>query len=233
MGNMNHLLLTIISTVLINITGISQETKATFFSHNLGKFYLYVNNQLVNRSPQNQVDYTSFGPQKLMLKIVFQDHNLKPTLSEVKLKSNKVLVYVVYLNKEKITIDKFEKVKIGNYKPGFVNLSQYAMPEYKARLGCDYPCTIEIVNITVRQMNTESNSIAQMTIATSLIKNNCITVADLSLVLSSFSYETDKVEFAKYAWPYIYDQENYTSLNSVFEYPQTMAEIDKFVHLNQ
>ena len=230
---MHHLLLTLISTVLINTVCFAQETKATFFTHDLGKFYLYANNQLINRAPQNQVDFTAFGPQKFKLKIVFQNHNLKPVSSEIKLKNSKVMVYVIYQKKENITIDKFDKVKIGNYKPGLVTTLYGAMPEYTGRLGCDKPCDLNIVNQAVRQMKSENNSIAQTTIASSLVKNNCITVEDLLLVLNYFTNETDKVQFAKYAWPYIYDQENYINLNSIFEYPQTMEEINKFVHSNQ
>ena len=230
---MNHLLLTFLSVIFVSLTSIAQETKATFFTHNLGKFYLYVNNQLVERAPNEQVQFTSFGNQKLNVKVVFQDHNLKPIYKDIKLKSNKVMVFVIYNNNKKITLDKFDKVKVGNYKPGLVNVSKNHIPEYTGRLGCNAPSSFKNVEIAINQMKNEKNEIAQLTIASSLIKNNCLTVSDLKLVLRSFTYETNRVEFAKYAWPYIYDQENYINLTSIFEYPQTMEEINTFVHSNQ
>ena len=232
-GIMRHLLLTILTMIFISNSGLSQNKKAVFFSYDLGHFYLYVNDQLVERSPSPQITYTSSGITKLKIKIVFQDHNLKPVTGEIKLKSNKVKVFVVFKEKGKVIFKPYEKVKTGLYKPGYVSKQYNSMPEYKGRLGCNTPCDMELVKSTISQINSETTSMAQFTVASELVKNNCITVDDLALILKAFSYESDKVEFAKFAWAYVYDQENYFLLSSVFDYPQTLEEINTFVTSNQ
>jgi hypothetical protein len=218
---------------LVSISGFSQETKAVFFTHDLGKFYLYINNQLVDRAPQNQLEFITSSTTDLIVKIVFQDHNLIPIEKEISLKKNKLSLFVIYLEKEVTKFDNYQKIKIGKYRPGFVLQEHNSMPNYDGRLGCDSPCNFSITELAVQQMKRETTNMAQFTIARDLVLNNCITVSDLKLVLNSFINEANKVEFAKFAWAYIFDQENYYHLKSLFDHPQTFTEINKFVESNQ
>ena len=219
--------------IFISNSGLPQDTKAVFFSYDLGKFYLYVNDQLVERSPSTQITYTSLGITKLKIKIVFQNHNLKPVTGDVKLKSNKVQVFVIFKEDGNIIFKPHEKVKKGQYKPGYVSKHYNSEPTYKGRLGCDSPCDNQLIENAIFQINYETTGMAKFTVASELVKNNCITVDDLASILKAFSNESDKVEFAKFAWAYIYDQENYFLLSSVFDYPQTLEEINTFVTSNQ
>ncbi len=217
----------------VSFSGISQETKAVFYTHDLGNFYLYINNQLVDRAPQQQLEYTAIGVTNLNVKIVFQDHNLQPIKKEIKLQKDELSIYVIYVEKEETKFDSYQKIKRGKYRPGFVVQEHYSMPEYTGRLGCDYPCCPTIIQQAVNQMKRETTSMAQFTIARELVLNNCVSVTDLKPVLKAFINEADKIEFAKFAWAYVYDQENYIQLSQSFQDSQTLEEINSFVQTNQ
>ena len=217
----------------VSIGGFSQETKAVFFTHDLGKFYLYINNQLVDRAPQNQVDFTTNSSTDVIVKIIFQDHNLKPIKKEIQIKKDQLSLFVIYLDKGVTKFDSYHKIKIGKYRPGYVAKRDYVMPLYTGRLGCENPCHPNIVELAVNQIKRETTQMAQFTIARELVLNNCIIVDDLVMVLKAFTNEMDKIEFAKFAWAYVYDQENFYQLKSVLPQGQTLEEINKFVQTNQ
>tara|TARA_R110002050_G_scaffold109799_5_gene221565 strand:- start:9490 stop:10152 length:663 start_codon:yes stop_codon:yes gene_type:complete len=219
--------------IFVGISAFSQETKAILLTHGLGKFHLYINHTLVNRAPYKQVEYISPIPTKLRVKVVFQDHNVSSFSTEITLKKGKALVFVIYSDHGKIKLGLQEKLKVGKYLPGFYPHTPTAMPSYTGRLGCDNPCNAEVIEVAKMQMKSEPTEMAQLTIARELVMNHCITVSDLKMVLAAFVYEKDRIQFAKFSWPYVYDQDNYLQLRSSFENAATIDEIIPFVHANQ
>jgi hypothetical protein len=48
-------------------------------------------------------------------------------------------------------------------------------------------------------------------------------------IMMEFSYESSKVDFAKFAYPYCIDQQNYYQVNSAFSYSSSIQELEKFL----
>ena len=69
----------------------------------------------------------------------------------------------------------------------------------------------------------------KMSAAKQLLVNNFMTVNQIEQVCRLFSFDKDKLEFAKYAYSRCVDQNRYFMLNSVFSFESSKTEMDEFV----
>jgi len=65
--------------------------------------------------------------------------------------------------------------------------------------------------------------------AKQILVNNLVNVNQISQICGLFSFDKDKLEFAKYAYSHCVDQNRYFMLNSVFTFESSKTELDKFV----
>ena len=47
--------------------------------------------------------------------------------------------------------------------------------------------------------------------------------------MGAFTFEDSKLEFAKYAYEYCFDTDNYFQLNDAFEFEMTMDELNEYL----
>ncbi|MBR4918326.1 MAG: DUF4476 domain-containing protein [Bacteroidales bacterium] len=69
----------------------------------------------------------------------------------------------------------------------------------------------------------------KMSAAKQVLLKNFMTVNQIEQVCRLFSFDKDKLEFAKYAYSRCVDQNRYFMLNSVFTFESSKTELDKFV----
>jgi hypothetical protein len=46
-----------------------------------------------------------------------------------------------------------------------------------------------------------------------------------------FDFEDTRLDFAKFAWEYVYDKDNYYLVNDAFEFELTIDELNEFLEL--
>ncbi|HBH05401.1 MAG TPA: hypothetical protein DDX92_02215 [Flavobacteriales bacterium] len=228
-------ILFVLSTLLI-LFGTSikgQSTQATFFSENGEKFYLYVNNKLINRAPFQQVTAFDLSQKKYLIKIVFQDLSFKSLTEDIKPKKGRQTVYIVSGSSSGSSLDVYSKGKKGTYDESYAPPTIYDDPSYTGRLGCPYPMNEEKFHEAVDVIRKDEIQNSKMSLAKKVISDNCLSTKQLRVLLSALDYESDRLDLAKFAWPQTYDQENFYMLNDVFTYPNTIEEIDRFINQNQ
>ncbi len=209
----------------------SQESKVVFFTHKLGNFYLYIDDHLVNRIPMSQVQYFGLIKSNIHYKIVFQNHKLMPLKGEFYIKNDKTHIQVVYSKNNKVLIHNFYKVKIGQYKPGYIGPVIHDNDTYQGRYGCIHLLEYDEFEKYLSQIKNEHHNLVKITLIYQLIKNQCITVSQLKQTLLTLSKKSDQIEIAKFAWAYVYDQENYNILQPMFS--DEFTNILEYVHVNQ
>jgi hypothetical protein len=219
--------------IFVSLLGHSQESNISFYSHNLGKIYVYINNQLVERAPFTQVNFTSQKTTKISVKIVFQEHNISPIYQTLKLHKRKPNIFIIYRSGDKIEIAPQRKVKTGHYKPGLRHSKQKVELAYTERLGCISLVTDDQFEESYFKIKRETSEIGKVAFARDFILNHCISVYQLALILNVFKLEESRIEFALFAWAYIYDQNNYSNLAPVFSQKNQITKIMEFVHKNQ
>lgn len=69
----------------------------------------------------------------------------------------------------------------------------------------------------------------KMSAAKQILVNNLLTVKQIEQICGLFSFDKDKLEFAKHAYSRCVDQNRYFMLGSVFSFESSKTELDEFV----
>lgn len=75
----------------------------------------------------------------------------------------------------------------------------------------------------------ESFDSSKLTIAKQVISSNPMSANQILAICKLFSFENNKLDFAKYAYPYCVEQNKYYLLNEAFSYESTKRELNEFI----
>jgi hypothetical protein len=109
----------------------------------------------------------------------------------------------------------------------------YYVPGYTGAIGCSMPMDN---NAFDRAKNTiKNNSFESDMLSTSkqVASNNCLTVNQVVEIIELFSFESTKLEFAKFAYRYTYDIGNYYEVNNAFTYSSSKQELNNYINRNK
>jgi hypothetical protein len=70
----------------------------------------------------------------------------------------------------------------------------------------------------------------KVTLAKQIIRNSCITSDQVGDLLKMFSFDKDRVEIAKFAYEFVYDQNKYYKVNDAFQYSSSIDELNRFIN---
>jgi hypothetical protein len=79
--------------------------------------------------------------------------------------------------------------------------------------------------------NISSNSFedSKMTVAKQVTKANCMTATQIAEVIGLFSFEESKLQYAKYAYDFCYNQGDYYEVNAAFTFESSIEELNKYL----
>ena len=75
----------------------------------------------------------------------------------------------------------------------------------------------------------ESFDSSKLTLAKQVISSNPMTASQILGICKLFSFESNKLEFAKFAYPYCVEPNKYYLLNDAFSYDSSKRELDEFI----
>ena len=75
----------------------------------------------------------------------------------------------------------------------------------------------------------ESFDSSKLTIAKQIISSNPMTASQILGICNFFSFESNKLEFAKYAYPFCTDKNKYYLLNETFKYDSSKQELNDYI----
>ena len=101
--------------------------------------------------------------------------------------------------------------------------------EYNSQAGCNYPMTDSDFNEAKQSVKSKTFEDSKLQIAKQIAKANCLLASQVKQIMKLFDYEESKLDFAKYAYKYTYDLNNYYKVNDAFEYELTIEELDKYI----
>ena len=69
----------------------------------------------------------------------------------------------------------------------------------------------------------------KMQVAKQITSANCLTCSQIKEVMKTFSFESSKLDYAKYAYDFAYDKGNYYQINDAFSFSSSVEELSKYI----
>jgi hypothetical protein len=104
-----------------------------------------------------------------------------------------------------------------------------AIPGYTGPIGCSWPITVQEMDQVKASIRSKTFEDSKMTLAKQALKGKCILTDDVVAVMNLFTYESSKLDFAKWAWDITYDRGNYFKINDAFTYSSSIDELDEYL----
>ena len=81
-----------------------------------------------------------------------------------------------------------------------------------------------------RSISSKSFSDTKMQLAKQITRGNCLLTSQVLDFMALFSFESQKLEFAKFAYPYTYDQGNYYRINDGFGFESSIRDLEQYLN---
>lgn len=103
------------------------------------------------------------------------------------------------------------------------------LPGYNGQIGCEYPMDPIQFADAKQRIAAKSFSDTKMQLSQQITRSNCLLVSQVAELMALFSFESQKLEFAKFAYAYTYDQGNYYKVNDAFGFESSIRELEQFL----
>lgn len=80
-----------------------------------------------------------------------------------------------------------------------------------------------------RSINSKSFEDSKLTLAKQICNSKCLKSSQVRDIMKLFSYETTRLEFAKYAYQKVIDKDNYYLVNDAFQYESSIDELNESI----
>jgi len=102
-------------------------------------------------------------------------------------------------------------------------------PQGYTPYGCAYPMNPYDFSNALQSIASKSFEDTKLTIAKQILSSNCLTAAQVKQVMQKFSFESTKLDFAKFAFGRTVDRQNYFQLNDAFEFESSITELNQYI----
>lgn len=75
----------------------------------------------------------------------------------------------------------------------------------------------------------KSFSDSRLTLAKQVTKGNCLTASQIKQIMTQFDFEDTKLEYAKFAYGYCFNPENYWKVNDAFGFESSIDELNEYI----
>ena len=103
------------------------------------------------------------------------------------------------------------------------------IPGYNGDIGCDWPLANGDLDAMKRSISSKDFEDSKFTIAKQATKSKCLKAEQVAEIMKLFDFEETKLDYAKYAYDYTYDQDYYYVVNDSFEFEFTIDELNEYL----
>ncbi len=100
---------------------------------------------------------------------------------------------------------------------------------YNGPIGCPHPMDPADFSAMKQTISAKDFESTRLSIAKQVLQNNCLFSDQVTEILSLFDFENTKLEYAKYAYGYTYDQGNYFKVSNAFEFESSVEELNNHI----
>ncbi|WP_323788268.1 DUF4476 domain-containing protein [Psychroserpens sp.] len=84
-------------------------------------------------------------------------------------------------------------------------------------------------NQALESIKSKTFSDSKLTLAKQITKGNCLNSGQIAHITSLFDFEDTRLEYAKFAYSYCFNPENYWKVNNAFEFEMTIDELNEYI----
>lgn len=129
-----------------------------------------------------------------------------------------------------LIVDKDTTTKDTTYKVPFDNY--YKLDDYTGKIGCPFPIKdeelAEVKRIVIAE-NLEDSKLEKAKGAIQEMDSACVMVEQTKEIIVLLEYEETKLDLAKFMYAYTFDLENYKELSEVFNFENSMDELNAYI----
>lgn len=78
-------------------------------------------------------------------------------------------------------------------------------------------------------IKSKSFSDSKMTLAKQITRNHCLSALQVKDITQLFDFESSRLEYAKFAYDYCFEQNKYYQINDAFEFESSIEELDEYI----
>ena len=114
-------------------------------------------------------------------------------------------------------------------KPVAREEAAYNMPGYTGKVGCPWPMSTSEFESAKQSISSKSFEDTKMTMARQIAGDRCMTVDQVKGIVGLFTFEDNKLDFAKFAYDHTYDLGNYFKVNDAFTFEASVDELNEYI----
>ncbi|MCX7954927.1 MAG: DUF4476 domain-containing protein [Bacteroidales bacterium] len=71
---------------------------------------------------------------------------------------------------------------------------------------------------------------SKLTLAKQITSSNCLKCSQIKAIMKTFSFENTRLEYAKFAYKYAFDKNNYFIINDAFQFESSIDELNEYIN---
>jgi hypothetical protein len=95
--------------------------------------------------------------------------------------------------------------------------------------GCGWAMSSADFEDAKKSIANQSFADKKLTVSKQVVDNNCLTTDQVKQLMKLFDFESNKLDFAKYAYKKTLDRNNYYKVNDAFDFSGSVDELDKYI----
>ncbi len=103
------------------------------------------------------------------------------------------------------------------------------IPPPPANGGCTYAMSRGDFETAKASINNQSFAEEKMKVAKQIVKAKCINSRQVKEIMGLFSFEENKLDFAKFAYDYTMDKDNYYTINDAFNFSSSVDDLNHYL----
>jgi len=107
--------------------------------------------------------------------------------------------------------------------------NQTDYPEYSGPRGCPRPMNKHSFVQALESISSKSFESSKLMIAKQIAGANCLLCNQVKEIMKLFTFESNRLEFAKYAYNYTWDINNYFLLNDAFDFESSIDDLNRYI----
>lgn len=104
-----------------------------------------------------------------------------------------------------------------------------AIPGYSGPVGCNWPNSDSDFNQLKNSINAKTFEDSKLSTAKQALKNKCLKAEQVKELMLLFTFEESRLDIAKFAYDYTYDQGNYYLINDAFTFEFSIDELNEYL----
>ncbi|HXB11315.1 MAG TPA: DUF4476 domain-containing protein [Bacteroidia bacterium] len=109
-------------------------------------------------------------------------------------------------------------------------IQQQYVDGYSGPVGCPMPMSHEDYEGAKRTIAAKDFETDKLTIAEQIASSNCLTEGQVKGILMLFTFENNKLDFAKFAYNHTYDKGNYYKINDAFTFSSSTDALNQYIN---